>query len=363
MKALLYKILLAVVLIPGLTFCNNDLSGKHTKEKKISREFSVAANSNLQVDNSYGNVDISTWDQNRVVIEVFIKTNGNDPEKVQEKLDEIEVEFNQNASGVSAKTDISRNTGSSWWSKLFSGSSNVNMEINYVIKAPETNNMELNNDYGGIYIDRLLGNSRISCDYGKIDILELRGDSNYLNFDYTRNSRFGYIKNAEINADYSEFEIEEAQRLKINADYTTSKINKVSNLEFSADYGSITVEKVKRIIGDGDYLSTKIGRVFTAADLKVDYGNLSITKMVTGAKSIKINSDYAGIKIGYDANQPFNFNIEASYGNIQGLDDLQVQKRHEENTSKSLQGYHLENNSGNQVSINSSYANVHFSKK
>mgnify|MGYP006896871736 CR=1 FL=1 len=362
MKALLYKILLAAVLLPGLTFCNNDLSGKHTKEKKISREFSVSASSNLKVDNSYGNIDISTWNQNKVVIEVFIKTNGNDPEKVQKKLDEIEVEFNQNSSGVSAKTHLSGDKSSSWWSNLFSGSSNVNMEINYVIRAPETNNMDLSNDYGGIYIDRLLGNSRISCDYGKIDILELRGDSNYLNFDYTRNSRFGYIKNAEINADYSEFEIEEAERLKINADYTTSKIRKVSNLEFDADYGSISVDKVKRIIGNGDYLSTKIGRIFNSADLNVDYGSLSIDKIVKGAKNIKINSDYAGVKIGYDAEQAFSFNVEASYGNIKGLESLQVQKRNDQNTKQSLQGYHLENNSGNMVTINTSYANVQFSK-
>ncbi|HSP12871.1 MAG TPA: hypothetical protein VLO29_10120, partial [Salegentibacter sp.] len=274
MKALLYKLILAAVLIPGLTFCNNDLSGKHTKEKKISREFSVSANSNLKVDNSYGNIDISTWDQNRVVIEVFIKTNGNDPEKVQEKLDEIEIEFNQSSSGVSAKTQLSKGKSSSWWTNLFSGSSNVNMEINYIIKAPETNNVDLNNDYGGIYIDRLLGNSRISCDYGKIDIMELRGNSNILNFDYTRGSRFGFIKNAEITADYSEFEVEEAENLKVNADYTTTNLKKVSNLEFDADYGSINVDKVKRIIGNGDYLSTKIGRIFTSADLNVDYGSL-----------------------------------------------------------------------------------------
>lgn len=363
MKAILYKLILAAVLIPGLTFCNNDLSGKHTKEKKITREFNVSANSNLKVDNSYGNIDISTWDQNRVVIEVFIKTNGNDPEKVQEKLDEIEVEFNQSSSGVSAKTHLSGGKSSSWWSNLFSGSSNVNMEINYIIKAPETNNVDLNNDYGGIYIDRLLGNSRITCDYGKIDILELRGDSNILDFDYTRNSRFGYIKNAEITADYSEFEVEEAENLKINADYTTTNLKKVSNLEFDADYGSINVEKVKRIIGNGDYLSTKIGRIFTSADLNVDYGSLSIDKIIKGARNIKIDSDYAGVKIGYDAGQAFNFNVEASYGNVKGLEEFQLQKRHDQNTKQSLQGYHLENNSGSMLTINTSYANVHFSKK
>lgn len=359
MKALLYKIFVVAVLFPGLSFCHNDLSGKHTKEKKISREFRVSAKANLKIENSYGNVDISTWDRNEVVIEVFIKTNGNDAEKVAEKLDEIDVEFNQNSSGVSAKTHFSRDTRS-WWSNLFGGSSNVNMEVNYVIKAPETNNMDLSNDYGGIFIDRLLGNSKISCDYGRIDIMELRGNSNHLNFDYTRNSHIGYVKNAEINADYSEFEIEEAESINLNADYTTSRIKKVANLNYSCDYGSINVEKVKNITGNGDYLSTKIGRIFTSADLSVDYGNLSIEKVMKDANNIKIDSDYAGLKVGYDNQHAFNFNVEASYGNVSGLDDLEVRKQSEENTRKSIEGFHLSDNSGGRIQINTSYANVKF---
>lgn len=361
MKALLYKILLVTLLIPGSTYPINDLNGKHTREKKLSREFNVSATSNLKISNSYGNIDISTWEKNKVVIEVFIKTNGNDAEKVQQKLEEIDVEFNQSSSGVSAETHFSK-SNRSWWNNLLGGSSNVNMEVNYVIRAPERNNFDLSNDYGGIYIDRLLGNSRISCDYGKIDILELHGNSNLINFDYTRNSHIGYVKNAEINADYSEYEIEEAERLKINADYSTSKIKKVARLEFNCDYGSIQVDKVKQMVGNGDYLSTKIGRVFTSADLSVDYGNATIEKVMEGARDIKVNSNYAGVKIGFDARQPFNFQVDSNYGSVKGLDALEVQKHHDQSTKKSFRGYHLSQDSGRNISVKSNYASVQFNK-
>ena len=70
-----------------------ELTGKHTKEKKIKKEFKVSADSNLKLNNSYGNVDITTWDENRVVIEVIIKTNGNDEDKVEKRLEEINVAF------------------------------------------------------------------------------------------------------------------------------------------------------------------------------------------------------------------------------------------------------------------------------
>ncbi|MDT0650743.1 hypothetical protein [Autumnicola edwardsiae] len=362
MKITLYKLLLLVLLAPAVSFCNNDFNGKHTKSKKISKEFKVSATSNLTVNNSYGNIDISTWNENRVVIEVFIKTNGNDEETVKRKLDDINIEFSQNSSGVMAKTHFSREDRS-WWDQLFSGSTNVNMEVNYVIKAPARNNVDLNNDYGGIYIDRLLGNSKISCDYGKIDIGELRGSSNDLNFDYTRNSHIGYVKNAEINADYSDYIIEEAEKLDINADYTNSKILKVENATFNCDYGSITIEKVRELSGNGDYLSTKIGRVFTSLVLDLDYGSASIEKLVQGTREVNIDTDYTGVKIGYDAAQAFDFTIKTSYGDVKGIDAFEVNKRNESGTSKSFQGYHLSNNSGNTVNISTSYGSVSFNRQ
>ncbi|MDT0644397.1 hypothetical protein RM553_16280 [Zunongwangia sp. F363] len=362
MKTTLYKLLILAIIAPGLAFCHNDFTGKHTEKKKISKEFKVSATSNLMIDNSYGNIDISTWDENRVVIEVFIETNGNDAEAVRKKLEEINVEFNQSSSGVSAKTHFSKEN-QSWWNQLFGGSNNVNMQVNYVVKAPARNNVNISNDYGGIYLDRLLGNSRISCDYGKIDIGELRGNSNDISFDYTRNSHIGYVKNAEINADYSDYVIEEAGKLNINADYTSSKILKVEDATFNCDYGSISVEKVKKLYGNGDYLTTKIGRVFTSVILDLDYGSASVEKLVKGTREVKIESDYTGIKIGYDEAQPFSFDITTSYGDVNGVDSFEVNKRHDSGTKKTYQGYHLSEGSGNQVSISTSYGSVSFRKQ
>jgi len=373
MKTILSSILIFAVLAPGLAYFDanknsevtlekNEFDGKHTREKKIKKEFNVSANSNLSIDNAYGNVDITTWDENRVVIEVIIKTNGNDEEKVQEKLEEINVDFNQSSAGVSAKTKFSKEERS-WWKSLVGGFDNVNMEVNYIIRAPERNNLDINNDYGGIYIDKTTGNAKISCDYGKMDIGELRGRSNYLNFDYTRSSRIGYVTNAEINADYSDYEIEEAEELLISADYSTSKIGKVSKMTFNCDYGSVEIDKVKVLEGNGDYLTTKINRVFTALDLNLDYGSLSIEKIIKGIRKVEINTDYAGVKLGFDQEMSFQFDVRTSYGGIKGLEDLEVQKRDQQNSSNSVSGYYGSQNSDTQINISTSYGSVNFNKQ
>ncbi|APU70317.1 hypothetical protein [Christiangramia flava] len=376
MKVLLSSLLLFGVLANNLPFYGEDLKsscdvvqsehskkmeGKHTRERKIKKEFTVGASDELEIDNSYGNVDITTWNENRVVIEVTIKTNGDDEDKVEDRLRAIDVDFNQTPGGVSAKTRFQKEDRS-WWKNLFDGFNNVNMEINFLVKAPVGNNLVIDNDYGGIYIDKTNGNAKINCDYGKIDIGELNGSSNFLNFDYTRNSRVGKLTNAEINADYSDFEIGEADRVNLSADYTNSVFEKISTLEFSCDYGSLKIDKVKELRGSGDYLSTKINRIFTTANLDMDYGSLSIEKVIKGARSIQIDTDYTGVKIGYDSEMNFDFHVKTSYGGISGLRDLEVNRSNDRNTSKEVSGYYG-GKGGTQFQISTSYGSVDFSKK
>lgn len=367
MKALLFNIFFLAVMYPIIPSSpgepvTKELSGKQTKEKKISKSFNVSAKDLLKIDNSYGNIDVSTWDQNKVQIDVVIKVNGNDEKKVNEKLEEIFVKFNQSSTGVTAKTYFDEEKRS-WWDVLFGEGNNLNMEVNYSIKAPATNNVHLLNDYGNIYLDKLKGNAKINCDYGSIDIGELLGDSNYINIDYSRNSRIGVVKNAVINADYSEFEIEDAKTIDLNADYSKSRINKVEYLKFSCDYGSLTVDKVRKIEGNADYLNTRIGQVYQSLDLSLDYGNVEIDKIVKGAGDIKINSDYTGVKIGYDQDQAFSFDINSSYGGVNGLDNFNIQKQKQESSQKSYSGYYMSSNSSGNISINSSYGKIIFQKK
>ncbi|MGB8705038.1 MAG: hypothetical protein WCD31_08420 [Gillisia sp.] len=366
MKTILYKIAFMALLLPTLSFCStpgSPLNGKITKQKKVSRKFSVSAKDFVKIDNSYGNVDLSTWDQNTVSIEVIIKTNGNDEQKVQERLDDISVEFNQSSGTVSARTRFSKGHNSSWWDKLFGDSNNVNMEVNYIIKAPATNNVDINNDYGSIIIDKLKGNANLSCDYGSLNIGELHGDSNHLSFDYSRNSHFGYINKAIINADYSEFTIEDAHAVDLKADYTDSKFNKIELLQFSCDYGSLSVQKVKQIKGSGDYLGSHLGEIFQSADLSMDYGNLSIEKIVKGAGNININTDYAGIKIGYAQDQAFSFDIKTSYASVKGLEGFELQRQSQSSSDRSYSGFHLDKNNSSLITIRSDYGGVTFEQK
>ena len=357
---LLYKAVFMLLLIPTMVLGSNGLNGKHTKEKTIKKEFTVNSNANLKVNNSYGNINIVTYSGNKTYIEVTIKTNSNDEDKAQKKLDEITVEFNSSSEYVSAKTIFDKNKSDSWWS--WGKSNNVNMEINYVIKLPITNSVDLSNDYGSINLDKLEGRANINCDYGKITTKELMADNNYLSFDYTQNSYFEYIKSGKINADYSGFIVSKAKNLEISADYTKSVVKIAENVSYNCDYGSITVENVNNVTGNGDYLTTLIGDVYKNIDIKADYGSIKIERMNSNAGNVNIESDYVGITIGFDASYNFKFDLDLEYASLRDSEGFQFTKKRIESTDKYYQGYYGNSNTSNLIRIKSNYGSVSFKR-
>nr|WP_286943740.1 hypothetical protein [Allomuricauda sp.] len=364
MRTLLSKYLSLILLALPITLAaHTDLGGwkgKYTKEKTIKKEFNVNADALLKVKNSYGNLNITSWDQNMVMIEVHIKTNGNNEERVQERLDEINVDFENNSSMVSAITrfgDRDRNWGWKWGKR-----NNVNVQVNYTIKLPAKNSINLNNDYGNIYLDRIDGHAKISCDYGKMEIGELRGRNNELRFDYTSRSTFEYVNSAEINADYSGFTVEKAGNLVVKADYTNAVIGEMENLLYSSDYGSMEVGRVQNVKGNGDYIGVKLGEVHGNVDISADYGSIKISKMAADAGSINMNTNYTGIKIGYDPQYYFDFEINTEYAGVSGKEDFEINISKEKSSERYYKGFHGKKNSGNQVYIVSEYGGITFYK-
>ena len=362
MQKLQYKsIALFFLMVPMLLMANTrEPKGKHSKEKTIKKEFYVNADALLKVNNSYGNVNIISWNENRILIEVHIKTNSNNEEKAQEKLDGISVDFEASKSIVSARTNIDNNN--SRWGWNWGKSNNVNMQINYTIKLPVKNNVDLNNDYGSISIDRVDGHAKINCDYGRLDIGELRGRNNQLNFDYTTKSTISFINSGKISADYSGFHIEKAGDLIISADYTNGSVAQMKNLQYNSDYGKIEIAEVNNIQGTGDYINVQLGTVHGNVDIVADYGSLKIANMAQDAGNMQLRTDYTGVKIGYDPNYHFNFEIKTSYSGVSGKDDFEINISEEKNTSRFYKGYYGSNNSGNSVSISSDYGGVSFYK-
>lgn len=352
----MYKTLLILFLIP-FAITATEKKGKFTKNKVIKKEYTVNKDATLNVSNKYGNIDIVTNTSNEIEISISITTNGNDEAKVQQRLNEITVAFESSSSVVSAKTIIEKSS-KSW--NVWGNKSNVNMEINYIIKMPITNNVRLSNDYGGIGLDKLDGSAHINCDYGKITIGELNNPSNSINIDYTNKSTIEFMKNGTVNADYSSLHIEKTGNVNLNADYSHISFGMVGDLKYNCDYGDLKIDNVTNIAGNCDYMHTTIGKLFGDGVFEIDYGSLKINSLGESFKNLIIESSYTPIKLGLNSTNSFNFEANLGYGSLKNTDGFTFNKEITKNTSKYYQGYFNNASSTSQIVINSKYGSVTF---
>ena len=355
MKKQIQFIVAMMMIVPSLSFGNPvDKNWDYEKTKTIKKEFNVSANALLRINNKYGNVDVISWDQNRVEIEVTITVKGNNESKVIDRLKKIDVNFTNSSSEVSAKT-ILDNSSNSW----FKSNSNMNYQIDYKIKMPVTNSVNLNNDYGTISLTEIKGKASINCDYGKIIIGSLYHADNSINIDYTSDSEIDFMNGGTINADYSKFRVVKAKNIELNADYTDSVFENIEELDFSCDYGSLEVNNANDIDGSGDYLTMRFGTIYKNLSIEADYGGIKVEKMMKGFENIRIHSDYAGIKIGLDDDVSFNFTAKLSYGgfNYDG-NDITYLKKVVKSSSKYYEGFVNKENSGANIEISTEYGSV-----
>jgi hypothetical protein len=351
----IYKITFLLLLFPLIASANID-DKKHEKSKTIKKEYKVNADAKVAINNKYGNLNITTWDKNRVEIEVTITVKGDDLDRIEDKLAGIDVEFETSSSLIYAKTRFEKEQKSwSFWKK----NDNISYQINYKVKMPKTNTVDLNNDYGSIYLDNLSGKADIKCQYGKIYVGELFGNNNNINLDYCSSSTIAFMKSGNINVDYSKITIEESENLKVNADYSTLKFDKVGDLNFNADYGSIAVDEATNVNGNADYVSMRFGTIKKNLIIDTDYGAISVKRLVKGFEHVKIDGQYAGIKIAVDSDAVFDFELDLQYANFKGEDDkMEFYKKISKTTKKYYEGKFGKGNSNGSIFIRSLYGGV-----
>jgi len=355
----LYKFFFFLLLLPTVMLAANEKSKvtKHEKQKTFKKSFNVNADAKFNITNRYGNIDVITWNQNKIEVEVTMKVEGSNEDKVNNKLEELDIAWQSAPHKVSLISTINGNSyDTSWWNKKISN--NVKIEINYVVKMPITNNVEFYNDYGYINLDRIEGNAYIKCDYGKVTTKELMGKDNTIRLSYTKNSYFEFINNGTIEADYSEFTVAKAKDLNLEADYTTSVIEIAENVVYECDYGSVKIDNINNLDGNGDYLALRLGTVFKTAKIRSDYGSIKIDRLVTKTKTLDINSEFTGITIGFDADCKFNFNIGIDYGSFREPEGLTYITKNESGIGKEYLGFYGDKNTENLVLIESEYGSI-----
>ena len=392
MKNLVFNCLLLLTALPIWGHTRVDNNPKYEKTKTYQRNFDVAPNALLLLDNRYGSIEVVESKTAKVSIDVVVRVWGNQMSSIEDKLDEIFVDITGSKTRVSAVTSI----GNTQWNWSFWKNNSISYEINYVVHAPATMNMEVSQKYGDITVARSTNALKIVCAYGNIDLGQISGEANRIEIDYANNSHIEKISQAQIDADYSNLVIGSSSYLNLHTDYSDISLKQVKKVDLDMDYGQLNIDSATAVHGSTDYVDVHLGTI-GQFNLDMDYGDLSVKQLISsGAFSklttsytdvaidqlnsslaldmqygqldidhwsgptgqLDIEAQYTDISMSYDPLFSFSTALSGSYNTPKGLANLESTKRIEKSNSFTFEGYFKQLVEKKQLIINARYGSI-----
>lgn len=345
--------LLLILMFPLFSFGNNYEEGAYTKEKNVYKSFNVTPDAMLQTSNSYGNINVYLWDENKISFQVSIKVSGNNENKVNEKLNSIDIAFDASDSKVIAATLF----GNSNWKS----GTNLNYEINYTIKIPRNGNITLANKYGNIGIEKLNGTSSITCQYGNINLGNLTNKYNNILLSYSNDSSINTIDKLYLSSQYSKVDVQNCNQINISGNYNEFTFQNIGSLSLSSNYTKINSKSIQKFNCNGNYLTLKLGDIGQSLDINSNYSDINLNTTFK-TKDIVVNGNYSNTKITCAPDYPFDFDINLKYGGFKNDLDLKYIEKSEKNNSKSYKGYNISTGKSS-ISVTTNYGSVQLINK
>lgn len=253
---------LSLFLILSLPLLGQAANGGDDVKKKrtINKSYPVTAEDKLQIENSFGDVTVSTWDKNEITVDIEIGANASTDEKAQALLDKIEVKESHEGHIISLKTktdieDNGRGNDEERHHRDRGNTTNNSFYINYTIHMPAGNPTRLENSFGKIVVPDLSGEvtliskfggleagkltkvNTIDVEFGKANIGEVTNGK--LTFKFDKESEIGKVNgNVKINSEFSHnihFNVaNDITELGVYESY--SSVNMIVTKELSAEF-------------------------------------------------------------------------------------------------------------------------------
>ena len=157
-------VLLALALTPLLSIANHN--GENIDKKRtISKTYAVGPDDQLSIENSFGNITVTTWDKNEIQVDIEIGVHAASEEKAQRMIDAISVSDNQGGREIHFKTVIG-NMGKG--NKDNSNEDVRKFYVDYKVSMPSKNPLNIENSFGKIQIPDFAGITRLTSKFGEL---------------------------------------------------------------------------------------------------------------------------------------------------------------------------------------------------
>ncbi len=270
--------------------------------RTIKKDFQVAADAQLIINNKFGKIHCTNWENNTISIDVKIMVTAHDQSAANKLMDKINISFNNTSSIVEAKTMID--------DVKFPGKGHFS--IDYMVNMPVGISLDLTNKFGDIFINEVSGKTKIDLGYGSIDANKLGNSDNLLEISFG-NADIKWMKGAVVNLKYSNLDLDYAGSLRLDSKYSNLKAQKILVLNANFEGGDLEMENSYAVDSKTRFSDLDIHRIDQSLNLDIQYGSCDVDEMPATFTSLNIKNKYGNVSVGLSDEAAYNLDAELRF--------------------------------------------------
>ncbi len=294
--ATLYK---RSVLAAMLLFSMHLSIAQEQVSKTVEKRFPFSEAGELQIENKYGNLSFTGWDQNEVSIKIEIVVNRRKEEDAKELLSRINPNIKASNSAISISSEVTKkNTG--WFADFFNRTNPIDMDrsrvqINYEVFLPVNAKLKVTNRFGDVVLENWKGSLTTLIEHGDLWIGENLAKADIiLKFGKLRARNLNY---GSLNLKNGELTMEDAKSLRLNSSGTELSFGSVNSLELYSNKDEITLKKVGTLYGDLKFSTFIVEELSEDVNLSMKIVDFTIGSITNATTEISIEQESSDINL------------------------------------------------------------------
>ncbi|WP_027003778.1 hypothetical protein [Hugenholtzia roseola] len=304
-------------ILPTLLLCFLFLSAafqsaaapKIEKEKTIKAHYQLKAGTLLELSNKFGKVEIQNWDKNELEIVAQVMAWGKSEADAQANLDRITISHKREGDKIICQTQIEEKA------KRGIIFDNSGFEVNYLIKAPASLILNIQNRFGNVFIQKNNQNSTVEVAHGNFTATELLGLCNVIEVKHG-NASIGEMKGGKLTLAHGNGNVQRGGTLTVNNRHGNFESNEVQKLELYAGHGNVRLGAVGSFEGEIKFGNFNIKRLSNGIILDSSHGNCQIEEVVAGFENIKVLNRFGSVTLSFQAGAGYQYETQSDFGNI-----------------------------------------------
>jgi hypothetical protein len=241
---------------------NNKKKYEFVKKKNVNKSYNVSSSDKLNIENSFGSVEVHTWDRNEIKVDVNIEVSANSDALAQKMLDRISISDDKSSKGISFETKMKdiNNTKDE----------KSTMEINYTISMPASNPLSIKNEFGSTTLPDFRGEVDLNSKFGSLTTGTLSNIKN-INVEFGK-ANLANISSSPVTIKFSKAVISKMSgAVKLNLEFCSnvrlSLDNNLSSLDLKTSYSTVNLKPVGSVPASYN-IFTSFGSFKNTSDVK-----------------------------------------------------------------------------------------------